>query len=226
MSKPEDAESSTKPPSSVRSLPASIAEDSVPSEEEMNGSPKPQSKHCLLADSDQSVISNLSAHPPHSARDLQHLKSNDNLGITFAGQDSLPRLPIPDLEETLEKFQYRLEALQDESQREETKRVVQEFLDGDGPKLQEALRQYEAEGIAEERIGVRCGSVILLLFSVVSKYYWRLFEWETTSSDIFSFLYLFSIRRVFFCVDFRLLGHGDYSLTIIMFALFHLKVVR
>jgi len=161
MSKPEDAESSTKPPSSVRSLPASIAEDSVPSEEEMNGCPtKPQSKHGLLADSDQSVISNLSAHPPHSARDLQHLKSNDNLGITFAGQDSLPRLPIPDLEETLEKFQYRLEALQDESQREETKRVVKEFLNCDGPKLQEALRQYEEEGIAEERIGVRCGGAI------------------------------------------------------------------
>jgi len=92
---------------------------------------------------------------PHSARDLQHLLSNVSSRGTYAAQDKLPRLPIPDLEETMERFQCRLEALQDEAQREETARVVQEFLESDGPKLQEALRQYEAEGIEEERIGVR-----------------------------------------------------------------------
>ena len=106
-------------------------------------------------DSDASAVSNISVVGPQSARDLRHLTSNVSTGVTFAAQDSLPRLPIPDLEETLEKFQYRLEALQTEEQRAETKRVVQEFLEGDGPKLQEALRAYEAEGIAEERIGVR-----------------------------------------------------------------------
>jgi Choline/Carnitine o-acyltransferase len=114
---------------------------------------KPSSSRLLIPPSDASAISSGSIQP-QSARDLIHLTSNLGSGVTYAGQDSLPRLPIPDLHETMEKFQYRLEALQDETQRELTKRVVQEFLDGEGPKLQEALREYEAEGIADERIGV------------------------------------------------------------------------
>jgi carnitine O-acetyltransferase len=45
------------------------------------------------------------------------------------------------------KFPSVLEALQDSRQREETRRAVQDFLRGDGPKLQEALLEYERIGI-------------------------------------------------------------------------------
>jgi len=161
---------SLRPPSSSRSLQlpptAEEEEDDFFSKEEapednLSTSPtsssstgKPSSSRLLIPPSDASVVSGVSNIQPHSARDLQHLTSNMGAGVTYAGQDSLPRLPIPDLNETMEKFQYRLEALQDETQREEAKRVVREFLEGDGPKLQEALREYESEGIADERIGV------------------------------------------------------------------------
>lgn len=127
----------------------------VVDQESSRHSTTPSSSRLLIPPSDASAVSCGSSIQPQSARNLIQLTSNHvGSGVTYAGQDSLPRLPIPDLNETLEKFQYRLEALQDETQRELTQRVVQEFLDGEGPKLQEALREYEAEGIADERIGV------------------------------------------------------------------------
>jgi len=97
------------------------------------------------------AIDNL--HPPRSAKNLQALKSsvsNSNSAITYASQDSLPRLPIPELESTLYKFKARLEALQDEEERTETARVVEEFLENEGPVLQEALQEYDREGCAEQ----------------------------------------------------------------------------
>ena len=123
-------------------------------EQDSASSTKPSSSSLLIPPSDASAVS-CGSIQPQSARNLIRLTSNLGSGVTYAGQDSLPRLPIPDLHETMEKFQYRLEALQEESQWNESKRVVQEFLKGEGPKLQEALREYEAEGIADERIGVR-----------------------------------------------------------------------
>lgn len=99
----------------------------------------------------ETTVSGLSA--PQSAKNLQRLKARATSGFTYAAQDRLPRLPIPPLEVTLEKFQARLEALQDESQRAETGRVAQEFLDGVGPALQEALREYEATGFESREIG-------------------------------------------------------------------------
>lgn len=161
-----------RPPSSSRSLqlPPTAEEEEedlkreeLPKEENgLSTSPttsssteKPPSSRLLIPPSDASAVSGVSVGSiqPQSARNLQLLNSSMGAGVTYAGQDGLPRLPIPDLNETMEKFQYRLEALQDEVQRDTTKRVVQEFLEGDGPKLQEALREYEAEGIADERIG-------------------------------------------------------------------------
>jgi Choline/Carnitine o-acyltransferase len=70
-----------------------------------------------------------------------------SFGITFSAQSQLPRLPIPTLEETMEKFPKVLEALQDARQQEETERIVREFLEADGPVLQEALLEYERVGI-------------------------------------------------------------------------------
>ena len=63
-------------------------------------------------------------------------------GITFAAQDKLPKLPIPDLESTLKKYKEVLKPLQSKREQEETASVVQRFLLGEGPELQSRLRKY------------------------------------------------------------------------------------
>lgn len=68
-----------------------------------------------------------------------------NGGITFAHQDKLPKLPIPELESTLQKYLAVLRPLQTTREHAETRIAVEEFLRQDGPELQEKLRSY-AEG--------------------------------------------------------------------------------
>ncbi|KAI2625256.1 choline/Carnitine O-acyltransferase [Hypomontagnella submonticulosa] len=63
-------------------------------------------------------------------------------GITFAHQDSLPKLPIPDLEQTCKKYLAALKPLQGPREHAETKFAVQEFLKKDGPDLQKKLQEY------------------------------------------------------------------------------------
>jgi len=66
-------------------------------------------------------------------------------GITFAAQDSLPKLPIPELESTLKKYLQALDPLQTAREHADSERAVTEFLHTDGPMLQEKLKGY-AEG--------------------------------------------------------------------------------
>ena len=63
-------------------------------------------------------------------------------GITFAAQDKLPKLPIPDLESTLKKYKEVLKPLQSKREQEETASAVQSFLRGEGPELQSRLKKY------------------------------------------------------------------------------------
>lgn len=63
-------------------------------------------------------------------------------GLTFANQDSLPKLPIPDLEDTCRKHLEALSALQTIREHQETKAAVRDFLKTDGPILQEKLKAY------------------------------------------------------------------------------------
>jgi len=73
---------------------------------------------------------------------------------TFDCQGDLPRLPIPSLEETLQKFEnVTMKALLTPTELEEMKKDVKEFLEGDGPSLQEALLKYEADNVREGKIG-------------------------------------------------------------------------
>ncbi|WFD07931.1 carnitine O-acetyltransferase [Malassezia vespertilionis] len=61
---------------------------------------------------------------------------------TFAQQDKLPKLPIPDLEESCKKYLKSLEPLQTFEQHAASKAAVAEFLQNEGPKLQEELIEY------------------------------------------------------------------------------------
>lgn len=73
---------------------------------------------------------------------------------TYYAQNKLPRLPIPSLEDTLHKFSsVVMPALLTEEERKQMNRSIAEFLNGDGPKLQQALIDYEKEGIESGDIG-------------------------------------------------------------------------
>ena len=67
---------------------------------------------------------------------------NNRQGITFAAQDKLPKLPIPELESSTAKYLAALKPLQTTREHAETKQAVEEFLKGDGPDLQERLKKY------------------------------------------------------------------------------------
>ena len=73
----------------------------------------------------------------------QHI--NAKPGITYASQDKLPKLPIPDLETTLDKYLKALEPLQSYKEHEETKLAVKDFLENDGKELQDRLKKYASD---------------------------------------------------------------------------------
>lgn len=82
-----------------------------------------------------------SSHKPTMPVTNEEPKSG---GVTFAGQDSLPKLPIPELDQTCKKYLAALKPLQGSREHAETRQAVQEFLKQDGPGLQEKLQQYAA----------------------------------------------------------------------------------
>lgn len=64
--------------------------------------------------------------------------------MTFAYQDSLKKLPIPELESTCRKYLDAVKPLHSPREHEETVAAVKEFLKTDGPELQERLKRYAA----------------------------------------------------------------------------------
>ncbi|TKA74882.1 hypothetical protein B0A55_05033 [Friedmanniomyces simplex] len=71
-----------------------------------------------------------------------HTNPQSKPGVTFAAQDKLPKLPIPDLEATCKKYMAALDPLQTAREHADTERAVHEFLRSEGPELQEKLKQY------------------------------------------------------------------------------------
>ncbi|PVH88110.1 carnitine acetyl transferas-like protein [Cadophora sp. DSE1049] len=63
-------------------------------------------------------------------------------GITFAAQDKLPKLPIPELEGSTSKYLAALKPLQSPREHAETQQAVEEFLKSEGPELQDRLKKY------------------------------------------------------------------------------------
>jgi carnitine O-acetyltransferase len=67
------------------------------------------------------------------------------VGVTFASQAKLQKLPIPELEDTCNKYLAAVKPLQTKREHRETVKAVQEFLRTDGPVLQEKLKRYAAD---------------------------------------------------------------------------------
>ncbi|EGX93438.1 carnitine acetyl transferase [Cordyceps militaris CM01] len=63
-------------------------------------------------------------------------------GATFASQDKLPKLPIPELAATCRRYIEALKPLQTARERSDTQQATEEFLRRDGPELQEKLKNY------------------------------------------------------------------------------------
>ena len=61
---------------------------------------------------------------------------------TLAFQDKLPKLPIPSLEDTCNRYLRALESLQDGKDHANTKAAVKQFLETDGPVLHGMLEEY------------------------------------------------------------------------------------
>ena len=95
-----------------------------------------------------------SSQPPISDTDRSSINSREQRGsplqrdgdrkpgITFASQDKLPKLPIPDLESTCQKYLDALKPLQNSREQNDTAAAVQEFLNCEGPELQARLKKY------------------------------------------------------------------------------------
>lgn len=60
------------------------------------------------------------------------------------GVSERPELPIPQLEDTLDRFLTTVDPLLTEAEREDAARAVDEFRRGDGPQLQKMLLEYAA----------------------------------------------------------------------------------
>lgn len=86
------------------------------------------------------VRPNVPADKPSSKAVQEHKPLKQ--GLTFANQDSLPKLPIPDLEDTCRRHLEALSALQNAREHEDSKAAVRDFLKHDGPALQEKLKNY------------------------------------------------------------------------------------
>ncbi|KAK4098194.1 hypothetical protein N658DRAFT_432365 [Parathielavia hyrcaniae] len=63
-------------------------------------------------------------------------------GVTYAHQDKLPKLPIPDLGLTCQRYLTALKPLQSPREHAETRHAVHEFLRNEGPELNEKLKKY------------------------------------------------------------------------------------
>lgn len=72
----------------------------------------------------------------------QSLCGDAKPGSTFAHQDSLPKLPIQELQDTCRKYLDAVRPLQTPREHQETKAAVREFLKTDGPELHERLKKY------------------------------------------------------------------------------------
>lgn len=73
------------------------------------------------------------------------VKNGTKPGITYAAQDKLPRLPIPDLESSMKKYLSALEPLQSSREHDESKAATRDFVLHEGKELQEKLKEYSKD---------------------------------------------------------------------------------
>ncbi|KAJ9115017.1 hypothetical protein QFC22_005345 [Naganishia vaughanmartiniae] len=92
--------------------------------------------------------------PPTVSSTLNRGNGSTQPGRTFAQQSKLPKLPVPPLKDTCDRYLTALQGLQDEEEHERTQKVVAEFCKpgGEGEKWQKKLEEYNksADSYVEE----------------------------------------------------------------------------
>ena len=78
----------------------------------------------------------------NSQEPIKSKKPNIKPGITYAAQDNLPKLPIPELSSSMNKYLEALAPLQSNREHDETRAATREFETGEGKQLQEKLKKY------------------------------------------------------------------------------------
>lgn len=63
-------------------------------------------------------------------------------GISFSQEENLPKLPIPDIQDTCRRYLDAVKPLQTRCEHADTVAAVGEFMKTDGPELQERLKNY------------------------------------------------------------------------------------
>lgn len=115
------------------SLLESLATAAKMSTSELNGSTR----------SEASAKESTQSFPAEAKEPLAHSTNpNSKPGITFAHQDKLPKLPIPDLDGSCKKYIAALKPLQSPKEHNDTVMSINEFLKSDGPVLQDKLKKY------------------------------------------------------------------------------------
>jgi len=109
-----------------KSLDESLAESQPPVSDAGRGSPQ----------------STQQQYSPSQREPLANHGVKEKPGITFAAQDQLARLPIPDLESTLKNYKEVLKPLQSRREQEDTSGTADDFLKGEGLELQARLKKY------------------------------------------------------------------------------------
>lgn len=107
------------------SLNESLASQQPPNSD--TGKPSPKAAQDAYSPERESLAAHAPKHKP---------------GITYAFEDKLPKLPIPELEDTCRKYQAALAPLQSQREQQDTAAAVQDFLKHDGPELQARLKKY------------------------------------------------------------------------------------
>jgi len=102
---------------------------------------RPSSLSKKLAISTKDKMSHSSAAPGRT-EDQKPSPATDAGNTTFAFQDRLPKLPIPDLEDTCTRYMGSLRPLQTSKEHAESTAAVKDFLRVEGPDLQEKLKKY------------------------------------------------------------------------------------
>lgn len=82
------------------------------------------------------------AYSPGQREPLASHKPEYKPGITYASEDKLPKLPIPELESTCEKYKMALKPLQSSREQADTAAAVADFFKRDGPELHARLKKY------------------------------------------------------------------------------------
>ncbi|KAL8912635.1 MAG: hypothetical protein Q9171_002360 [Xanthocarpia ochracea] len=96
-----------------------------------------------ISDTDKSSLNGTTEAYTASEREpLAESGPKGKPGITYAAQDKLPKLPIPELEDTCRRYLAVLAPLQNQREQDDTAAAVREFLKTDGPELQARLKKY------------------------------------------------------------------------------------